>query len=106
MTTKRTDEPKLHVELYYAFSFYDYACFEHAWQMLQQPVVPRGLRYGRTQPCKHAISSDTRVAFDLFAYDNALLFGTPDQKLKGLGSRRVGCSIPMFPMSPPKPGVT
>jgi hypothetical protein len=81
--TRRTDEPKLHLELYCAFSFYDYARFEHAWQMLQRPVVPSGLRYGRIQPYKHTVSSDTRVAFDLFAHDNALLFGTRDHRFQG-----------------------
>jgi hypothetical protein len=81
--TKRTDEPKLRVELFGAFSFYDYARFEHVWQMLQRPVIPSGLRYGRTQPYKHAFSPDARAAFDLFANDSALLFGTRDQSFQG-----------------------
>jgi hypothetical protein len=76
--TKRTDEPKLRVELFGAFSFYDYARFDHVGQMLQRPVIPGGLRYGRTQPYKHAFSPDARAAFDLFANDSALLFGTRD----------------------------
>ena len=77
-------KPTLHVQLICAFSFYDYARFEHAWQMLQWPVVPEKLRYGRTQPYKHAVSPDARAAFDLFAHDNALLFGTRDHRFQGM----------------------